>query len=285
MPKFRHRLRVRSLGSPSGVPSHPSIGRMQKRLPTRTPSTSNRLRERAGRVDGVVELKSDVASVRGGCETPPRSSATRPWGTVWLTEKYYEKLAASSRRSRSSLGRLSSSCRRGRRCGPRSRASFSARSAASAAITIVRRLAAMLRRQAASAHRLSWRHIERTSPAAPDGPETWRRADPNGEEAVLLAHLSRRRAPSEVLGDDAIARRHSGSLTREPADARPSVNPSGILNVSGLSFAVAAFMKRAHIGTASSPANPFAMIVRGLSNPTQTPVTRCGVKPTNHAST
>ena len=44
-------------------------------------------------------------------------------------------------------------------------------------------------------------------------------------------------------------------------------------------------MKRAHIGTASSPANPFAMIVRGLSKPTHTPVTRCGVKPTNHAST
>ncbi len=40
VPKLRHRRRVRSLGSPSRVPSHPSIGRMQKRLPTRTPSTS-----------------------------------------------------------------------------------------------------------------------------------------------------------------------------------------------------------------------------------------------------
>ncbi len=35
MPKWRHRRRVRSVGSPSGVPSHPSIGRMLKRLPIR----------------------------------------------------------------------------------------------------------------------------------------------------------------------------------------------------------------------------------------------------------
>ena len=40
IPKFRQRRRVRSDGSPSGVPSQPSMGRMQKRLPTRTPSTS-----------------------------------------------------------------------------------------------------------------------------------------------------------------------------------------------------------------------------------------------------
>jgi hypothetical protein len=44
-------------------------------------------------------------------------------------------------------------------------------------------------------------------------------------------------------------------------------------------------MKFAHIGTASSPAYPLATIVVGWSNPSQTPVTRCGVKPTNHAST
>ena len=35
MPKLRQRRRVRSVGSPSAVPSHPSIGRMQNRLPTR----------------------------------------------------------------------------------------------------------------------------------------------------------------------------------------------------------------------------------------------------------
>src|SRR5262245_29204912 len=40
MPKFRHRRRVRSLGSPSLVPSQPSIGRLQTRVATRTPSTS-----------------------------------------------------------------------------------------------------------------------------------------------------------------------------------------------------------------------------------------------------
>jgi hypothetical protein len=40
-PKRCQRRRVRSLGSPSAVPSQPSIGRMQKRLPTRTPSSSN----------------------------------------------------------------------------------------------------------------------------------------------------------------------------------------------------------------------------------------------------
>ncbi len=35
-----------------------------------------------------------------------------------------------------------------------------------------------------------------------------------------------------------------------------AINPDGDLNVSGLSFAVACFMKRAHSGTAISPANP-----------------------------
>ena len=44
-------------------------------------------------------------------------------------------------------------------------------------------------------------------------------------------------------------------------------------------------MNLAHIGTARRPAKPFLMIVRGVSNPTQTPATRLGVNPTNHAST
>ena len=44
-------------------------------------------------------------------------------------------------------------------------------------------------------------------------------------------------------------------------------------------------MNAAHIGTASWPAKPFLTIVFGVSNPIQTPATRFGVNPTNHAST
>ena len=37
-PKWRQRRRVKSLGWPSVVPSHPSMGRIAKRLPMRAPS-------------------------------------------------------------------------------------------------------------------------------------------------------------------------------------------------------------------------------------------------------
>src|SRR5439155_17825792 len=62
------------------------------------------------------------------------------------------------------------------------------------------------------------------------------------------------------------------------------VIPGGGTSHSGLSARVAAFMKLAQAGTATSAANPFGRIVRGSSKPTHTPATSLGVKPTNHAS-
>ena len=55
-PKCCHRRVVNSVGLPSAVPSHPSIGRTQNRLPTRTPSTSS------GRARGEDEGGSSSAS-------------------------------------------------------------------------------------------------------------------------------------------------------------------------------------------------------------------------------
>jgi hypothetical protein len=53
---------VSSLGSPSRVPSHPSIGNTQKRLPTRTPSSFKRLRQRraARRIELSIERQRDA---------------------------------------------------------------------------------------------------------------------------------------------------------------------------------------------------------------------------------
>ena len=90
--------------------------------------------------------------------------------------------------------------------------------------------------------------------------------------------------------DVPVFRQHFGVLTpfgRELADSRHTaavVMPSGVLNHSGLSPLVAAFMNAAHSGTATSLAKPLGRIVRGWSKPTQTPATSFGVKPTNHAS-
>ena len=56
MPKRCQRRRVRSLGWPSAVPSQPSIGRMQNRLPTRMPSSSN------GRASGDAPARRGVSS-------------------------------------------------------------------------------------------------------------------------------------------------------------------------------------------------------------------------------
>ncbi len=58
----------------------------------------------------------------------------------------------------------------------------------------------------------------------------------------------------------------------------------GMSNQSGALPAVAFFMKCAHAGTATVPANPRFMIVFFSSWPNQTPATRLGVYPTNHAS-
>src|SRR5215216_4066278 len=76
--------------------------------------------------------------------------------------------------------------------------------------------------------------------------------------------------------------------TGSPPDTRHTstgTTSGGGWNHTSPSFFVATLMNRAHIGTASWPANPFLTIVRGLSNPTHTPATIFGVKPTNHAST
>ncbi len=63
-------------------------------------------------------------------------------------------------------------------------------------------------------------------------------------------------------------------------DMRHTLRPTtfaGRSNQSGFCPRVARFMKSAQMGTASSPAYPPDAIVLGLSKPTQTPVTRCGV--------
>src|SRR5260370_26082610 len=60
-PKFRQRRRVRSLGAPSRVPSQPSMGRMQKRLPTARPSAS-RGRARGEEGGAARTSSSSIAS-------------------------------------------------------------------------------------------------------------------------------------------------------------------------------------------------------------------------------
>ena len=68
-PKRRQRRRVRSLGSPSRVPSHPSIGSTQNRFPTRTPLTS------IARASGERAGASSAASNASGM--PLRSRCAR----------------------------------------------------------------------------------------------------------------------------------------------------------------------------------------------------------------
>ena len=84
-PKRRHRRRTRSVGEPSGSPSHPSIGSTANRLPTvRVPVGS--VGEREGRrerpvgVDGVVdaELLVDAEHARTGRAARRSSGAASP---------------------------------------------------------------------------------------------------------------------------------------------------------------------------------------------------------------
>ena len=59
-PNRRQRRNVRSLGRPSVSASQPSIGRMQKRLPTVRPPTAMRLGQRAVRAEVGVERHLDA---------------------------------------------------------------------------------------------------------------------------------------------------------------------------------------------------------------------------------
>ena len=93
MPKFRQRRARQIARFARGVPSQPSIGRMQKRLPTRTPSTSIGCASGPDRIDGVVELKRDVRA----CEMVPkrrRSLQRRDPGIRWCSrDEYYARRA------------------------------------------------------------------------------------------------------------------------------------------------------------------------------------------------
>ena len=61
MPNRSHRRVVSSVGLPSAVPSQPSIGRMQNRLPTRTPSSSNG-RASGDSADGASDSSKAMAA-------------------------------------------------------------------------------------------------------------------------------------------------------------------------------------------------------------------------------
>ena len=76
------------------------------------------------------------------------------------------------------------------------------------------------------------------------------------------------------------------SLARPPEarQRRMCDTPDGTTSHSGLLPVVAAFMKPAHAGTATTLAKPRRMICCGRSKPTHTPAASCGVKPMNHAS-
>ena len=172
MPKFRHRL-SRQVGRFAILRAVPPFHRQDAEAVADAHAVDlNRLREGARRVDGVVKLKCDLRTFEVGAKRRRAFSATRPWDTGCGSPQ--EILSPVER-----LRRLSCPCLHGRKLGPRTRASFSARlpyrppSRCPTARAMLRR---QRRRRVAlevAAHRP---HCPRCR--SPSSPETWRRAGP-----------------------------------------------------------------------------------------------------------
>ena len=98
----------------------------------------------------------------------------------------------------------------------------------------------------------------------------------------MVAGTWRRRKYSVYVSPRA---RQPGATTRSPlAVTCRCTTPPGAFHVSASCPRMAARMMRPHTGAASRPPDPFSTMGRGRSKPIHTAPTRCGVKPTNHAS-
>ena len=202
---------------------------MQKRLPTRTPSTSIGC---ASAPDASTCRRIEVrcASVRGGCETPPRvfSDATLGYWLMAHATKYYRLCLSRLRRRFLVLVATAEDA------SPEARASFSALFR-SAAITMSDgwRDAATTARVGRSRWRLAAHRPHCPRCRSSSRPETWRRADPNRRRSCAPGTSAVGVVPRAKYSVITRSHARTGKLAGEPADPT-AVNPASHLERVGL---------------------------------------------------